>query len=122
MKTYLSILMAAFTILASGCGNDPSMYRGETLTFQSPVSAQSEKVSTTNSGDLDLAEEESSDFLFTRIGALVPMPYPLYPLYDYYLDPIPVEIPVSPFYSVVEYLPPMYWNYYFNPYYADDDE
>jgi hypothetical protein len=104
-----------------GCGDDPSMYRGETLTFESPVSAKATQSKSNKTAELDLSTDEASDFLFTRFGVLGPTPW-VYPLYNYYLEPIPLEVPVSPFYSVVEYAPPMYFDYYFNPFFWDDED
>jgi hypothetical protein len=123
MKTiYLSLSIWTFTIFFSGCGEDPSMYRGETLTFQSPISAKSVKSEKPSATDLQLSEQASSNFHSTRIGADFPPPYPVYPIFDYYAEPIPMQVRVSPFYSMIQLLPPMYWNYYAYPDYSDDDD
>lgn len=109
----------AFLIMPLGCGEDPKYYRGERLTFESPVSAKASKSERENTADLDLSTDEASDFRVAPFGPFV-IPWGPYPLYDYYLEPIPVEIPVSPFYSVIDFVHPMYFDFYLNP--VDDDE
>lgn len=98
----------ALWILPLGCGEDPGMYQGETLTFETPVlskvtgrATERKKVS-----ELDLGANDSSNFEIARIGALVPwIPYPLF---DYYTEPFPLDIPVSPGLSLIEYIHPFY--------------
>lgn len=104
----LNALAIASLISPLGCGEDPGLYQGETLTFESPASSKINNRSTNAKevSDLDLSENQSSDFHFRRFGGpLVPW---VTPLYDYYLEPVPVEIPVSPFYSLIDYIHPFY--------------
>jgi hypothetical protein len=111
-----TLIALAMGIVAS-CGEDPGMYRDETLTFTSPVSAKSDNATVE---ELSLDEENSSNFFFRRYGALVP--WAPVPLFDYYLEPIPVEVPVSPFYSLIDYVHPFYAPYLFDDWYDDWDD
>lgn len=105
-----ALYVVAFALIVTpfGCGEDPGMYQGEVLTFETPVSSKEE----TKEGpmpDLDLLEKDASDFGVTRIGAFGWSPFPVF---DYFLEPIPVEVPVAPGVSLIEFLPPMYWNFW----------
>jgi hypothetical protein len=111
----------ALLIFSLNCGPDPYLYQGERLTFETPVSS---KVNTIDEGisDLELDEKESSDFHFTRIGAFPLVPWGPFPLYDYYLEPIPIEVPVSPIFSLIDYIHPFYAFAGFNRFWDDDDD
>jgi hypothetical protein len=107
-RIYLALGASAIAllILPLGCGEDPGLYRGETLTFETPVSSKLSNRSTNAKEVSSLDLDENADFHFLRFG--VPFsPWP-YPLYDYYLEPLPVEIPVSPFFSLVDWIHPFY--------------
>ncbi len=95
---------SALMMLFSGCEQDPATYQEETLNFETPIS--NKKVSQKKKDDLDSGAEDSSNFYFRRIGAMVP--WDPYPLYDYFLEPVPVEVPVNPFYSLIDYVHPFY--------------
>jgi hypothetical protein len=108
--TALLALSAWLVISFLGCGEETAMYQYETLTFETPVSSKMVKKNTLgkNGDDLDLGDKESSDFRFVELGPVaIPWGGPI-PLYDYYLQPLPVQVPVSPFYSVVEFIHPFY--------------
>lgn len=107
------IPLIALLSLMIGCGEDPSIYEGETLTVESPVTTKIMK-----SEKLDLREEESEKFRFTRLGAMLPwLPTPFY---DYYLEPLPVPVPVSPDYALIDYVHPFYAYAELN--WVDDDD
>jgi len=111
--------LAAFILvmLFSGCEQDPATYQDETLNIETPVSGK--KVSEKKKDDLNLSEDDPSYFFyFRRIGAMVP--WDPYPLYDYFLEPVPIEIPVNPFYSVIDYVHPFYA--YADMYVSDDED
>lgn len=114
--TIACVTAAALMLVFLGCGEDPSIYENETLTFESPVSAKVTKESD-KTADLDLKDGSASDFHFVRYGIMAPW---VYPLFDYYLEPIPVEVPVSPFYSVIDFVHPMYFDYFAAPWEDDD--
>lgn len=116
-KLLASTFFASTMGIMVGCGEDPGMYQNETINFTSPVNAKMEQKSIKKENDLDLKEQDSSNFFLTRYGAYVP--WAPVPLFDYYREPIPVEIPVSPFYSLIDYVHPFYAAYLFDDW--DDD-
>lgn len=111
-----NLTACTFIVLATGivasCGEDPGMYKNETLTFTTPVNAKMGQKDIEEEA-LDLKDQNSSNFIFRRIGAMVP--WAPMPIFDYYREPLPLEVPVSPFYSLIEWVPPMY-----APYFMDD--
>lgn len=107
---YAFYFVSALALLVAplGCGEYPGLYQGETLTFETPVSSKTDKRGIdAKVSELDLSEDEVSDFHFGRIAAPW-IPWGPFPVYDYYLEPIPVEVPVSPFYSVIDFIHPFY--------------
>jgi hypothetical protein len=99
----------AMMLFLFGCGEDPGMYQGETLTFETPVSSKAVKRNSNEkkTHELDLGADERVDFV--GMFGVAPAGFvPAYPLFDYYLEPIPIEIPVSPFFSVIDFVHPFY--------------
>lgn len=88
----------AFLLLSSlfGCGEDIELYQEELLTFENGKEASSEQKK------LNLGADESSDF-----GFWPPAFFPA-PIFPYYLEPVPVAIPISPFQAITEWVHPMY--------------
>ena len=105
-KIWLMRVLGAMTLvlLVSNCGEDPKGYQDETLTYETPVSAK--KVNQKKHQDLDLGADDAANFHFRRIGAYVP--WDPYPIWDYFLDPVPVPIPVAPGLDLVDYVHPFY--------------
>lgn len=126
-----SALSLAIFLGPLGCGPDPGMYHGETLTFETPVANKSDEQLTEEEriSKLDLGASESSDFYWGgHAGYGYGYGYDYgpywgggYPLYDYYLEPLPVAVPVSPAYALVDYVHPFYAFAAFNPFWDDDD-
>lgn len=104
-----------------GCGEDPSMYQGETLTFETPHSSkrsgEDKKVT-----ELDLSENQKSDFGFFGYDAFPYVPWAPFPIFDYYDDPVPYAVPVSPGFAVLDYVHPFYAYAAFGPFWGDDDD
>lgn len=110
---------AAFVIVALqwGCGEDPSLYQGETLAFENTPAINARD---TTSTDLDLGADESSDFWLNYYFPWA-VPFTPYPLFDYYLNPLALEVPISPISSVVEFVHPFYAYRFLDPFWSDDD-
>jgi|HubBroStandDraft_6_1064221.scaffolds.fasta_scaffold615219_1 hypothetical protein len=105
MKELLActIFTVAMGIMAS-CGEDPGMYKNETINFTTPVNAKMGQK--TIEEEVDLSDGSSSNFRVRHYGILAP--WAPAPLFDWYLEPIPVEVPVSPFYSLIDFVHPFY--------------
>ncbi len=113
--TTLAILVSPL-----GCGEDPSVYQNEALTYENPVSSKrviNDKAVT----DLDLSEEQKSDFGALRIAPFALYPWGPYPYWDYYLDPVPYGVPVGPGLAVLDYVHPFYEFAAWSPFWGDDD-
>lgn len=120
-RKHIAYSIAAFAMgIMANCGEDPGLYRNETITFTTPVSAKMGQKNI-EEDELNLKDQDSSNFFpLRRYGAL--MPWAPVPLFDYYLEPIPVQIPVSPFYSLIDYVHPFYAPFIFDDWgYWDDD-
>lgn len=115
--SYFFFGTAAFVMVALqwGCGEDPSRY-SETLAFENTPAINASDANTT---DLDLGADESSDFW---LNYYFPWAVPLtpYPLFDYYLNPLALEVPISPIASTVEFIHPFYAYRFLDPF-GDDD-
>jgi hypothetical protein len=117
-RTITASFLGLFLSFYVGCGYDPRYYEDEVIAFEAKV--QQPAVQKNHDSDsLELAEGAADEFGITRFGYMIPW---VYPLFDYYLEPIPYEIPVSSYYSVIDFLPPMYYDYYLNPPWEDDDD
>jgi len=90
---------AVLIILCStaGCGEDPGLYEEEQLIFENGKEESKDK-------NLDLGSEESSNFSIWP-ASFFPFPCPVFP---YYLEPVPVAVPISPFQAITEWVHPMY--------------
>lgn len=121
IKRVIRTSLFGLMVLPLGCGEDPTMYQAETLNFDAPVSSAAKQIS----GKKDMTElnldDASSDFHFARWGGFGHVPWSPYPFFDYYLEPVPVEVPVSPFFSLVDYVHPFYAVAALNPWWDDDD-
>lgn len=117
LKPAFPFIALAMGIMAS-CGEEPGMYKDEIITFTTPVSAKMEQKTVKEKNDLNLREDESSNFCFTRFGALIP--WGPTPIFDYYNQPLPLEVPVSPFFSLIEFVHPFYAPYFLDN--GDDDQ
>jgi hypothetical protein len=116
----LPFFLVAILGLVAGCADDPSLYQGEKLILETPVSSKEVKKKQVEKNlSIDLGADEKSNFHITRIGAFVP--WGPYPVFDYYLEPFPVEVPVSPDFSLIDYVHPFYAFAQFNPFSDDDD-
>lgn len=114
-------------ILFASCGEDPSMYQGETLTFETPVAGKLVEQNATGkkASELDLGADEASDFRFARFDGIAVGAVPWwgpYPLYDYYLEPVPVPVPVSPGFALIDYVHPFYAFPGLYSFWDDDDD
>lgn len=114
----VSVTTLSLIAFISGCGEDPAMYQGETLTFETPVSSKSGH---TRKDGLDLGEHDRSDFHFARIADYPLVPWGPYPVYDYYTEPLPIPIPVAPDFALVDYVHPFY-AFAGYPFFDDDDD
>src|SRR5437660_874046 len=103
-RTAWAISIIVFMMLFCACGEDTASYQEETLSFETPVSLK--KVKQKKNNELDLKEDETSNFHFRRIGAYVP--WDPYPIWDYFRDPVPFLIPVAPGLDLVDYVHPFY--------------
>jgi hypothetical protein len=100
MKTLLLHIALACTVFTS-CGNDPGLYDQEKITFEASSA----------SSELDLSEEESSDFFGDYYG-FFGVPLPAWPVFDYYQFPLPVYVPINPVANLIEWIHPMYIGLY----------
>jgi hypothetical protein len=95
-KNMISIVALAlgFASFSYGCGDDAGLYYEEKLFFEDA-----------NSLELDLSEEESSEF---GIYGFYGSPLAPWPIFDYYNYPLPVLVPVNPVTNIIEWVHPMY--------------
>lgn len=108
-KNLFGICIAVLVVLiSSGCGEYPGSYKSETLTFESPITAK--KVKSQNDDELNLEADASKEFFYRWLGGS-PIPSWGLPLLEYYRHPLAVEIPISPFHSLVDYVHPFYFAY-----------
>lgn len=122
IKRVLQTSLFGLVVLPLGCGEDPTMYHDETLSFESPISSSSKHISGDKEmTELDLGENEHSDFHVARWGGFGYVPWGPYPVFDYYLEPVPFEVPVSPVFSLIDYVHPFYAVAALNPWWDDDD-
>lgn len=101
-KIYFGRLLFGTTLLLLtslfGCGEEPGLYQEEELTFENG------KEGSSGQKKLNLGADESSDFGFWP-ASFFPFPAPVFP---YYLEPVPVAIPISPYQAITEWVHPMY--------------
>lgn len=123
MLEHKKLLFLVFCLsFVLGCGEDPSLYRGEKLILETPVSGKEVKRKPIRKNiQLDLGADDKSDFHIRRIGALPLIPWSPYPFFDYYLEPLPVPVPVAPDVALIDYVHPFYIFNEFNPFSDDDD-
>lgn len=110
----------AFVVAPLGCGEDQSQYESEKLTYENPVSTT--RVTNVKTAELELSENQKSDFGY--FGALGLYPWGPYPLFDYYLNTVPLAVPVSPGFALFDYVHPFYAYRAFDPFWGwgyDDD-
>lgn len=122
LATALLAMALALPLSLSGCGEDAAgAYRNEMLIIETPVASKTTKEKSENEeeAELQLVAEDASHFNLVRFGAYIP--WVPYPLFDYYLEPIPLAIPVSWGYAVVDFVHPFYGPAVFGPW-GDDDE
>jgi hypothetical protein len=117
-KHSIKICIAAMLIAPFGCGDNQAAYQSETLVYENPASS---KMVADNQAltDLELSESQQSDF-----GIAAPFgvyPWGPFPFYDYYLDLIPVPVPIGPGLAVVDFVHPFYAFAAFDPFWSDDD-
>jgi hypothetical protein len=117
-RTIVVSFLGFFLSFYVGCGYDPRYYEDEVIAFEAKTQ-QSVAQKNNDNDNLELAEGAADEFGIVRFGYMIPWEYPLF---DYYLEPIPYEIPVSPYFSVIDFLPPMYYAYYQDPPWEDDDD
>ncbi|MCA9506801.1 MAG: hypothetical protein KC505_00085 [Myxococcales bacterium] len=119
-----SIFFVSATLIATtlqiGCGEDPSLYQGETLAFENTPSISAKDV-VNNPDELDLGADESSDFWLNYYYPWA-APYAPYPIFDYYLSPLAIDVPISPVASIVDYVHPFYAYRHINPFWGFDDD
>lgn len=122
---YFFLGTAAFVCLALqvGCGEDKSLYQGETLAFENTLTLSDSQDET---HDLDLGADESSNFWLNYYYPwAVPFAAPAF--YEYYLEPLPIEVPISPVASIVDFVHPFYAYRHISPFFGrrhfdrDDD-
>jgi hypothetical protein len=100
--------------LQQGCGEDPSLYQSEPLAFEN-TAAIADNTAAKESAQLDLGEDESSDFWLNYYSPWY-FPYAPAPLFDYYLEPLPIEVPISPVASIIDYVHPFYAYRHISPF------
>ncbi len=126
---YFFLGIAAFVALAlqQGCGEDPSLYQSEPLAFEN-TAAVANNSDAKESSDLDLGVDESSDFWLNYYYPWM-VPYAPAPIFDYYLEPLPIEVPISPVASIIDFVHPFYAYRHISPFWdgrrrhhdSDDD-
>ena len=119
---YFFLGIAAFVVVALelGCGQDSNLYHSDTLAFENTATISSKTVE----DELDLGADESSNFWLNYYYPWM-VPFSPFPLYDYYLEPLAVEIPISPVASVFDFVHPFYAYRFISPFYDggfDDDD
>lgn len=115
--TYYRIGLSLWLLYLAGCGYDPNYYEDEVINFDAKVAQQLPDNHEEDIGNIILADGFADEWGVVRFGYDIPW---FYPLFDYYLRPIPYEIPVSPYHSVIDFLPPMYFSYYLDLWEDDD--
>ncbi len=111
---YFFLGTAAFVCLALqvGCGEDQSLYQSETLAFENTLTLNEED----ELSDLDLGADESSNFWLNYYYPWM-VPFAAAPLYEYYLEPLPIEVPISPVASIIDFVHPFYAYRHISPFF-----
>jgi hypothetical protein len=90
------MILVFFAVSFVACGDDPGLYRHETLNFEG------KEIGVVESSELDLGADDPSSFGFW------PASFWPAPIFAYYNQPVPVAIPISPFQAITEWVHPMY--------------
>ena len=97
-KILASLAFISFLALQLGCGQEAGLYEQEKIMFENG-----------NDGELDLSEEEKSNFSYYGFFGSLMDPWPIF---EYYKHPLPVLVPVNPLTNVIEWVHPMYVDQY----------
>lgn len=100
---------AAFLLVATqlGCGPESGLDQDETLAFENTARIADNSATLAKKDSMDLGADEANDFWLNYYPPVV-VPYAPAPLFDYYTQPLAVEVPVSPVAAVVDYVHPFY--------------
>ena len=97
-KIFVSLAFISSLFFLNACGPEAGLYEQEKIMFENG-----------NDQELDLSEEEKSDFAYHGwFGA----PMAPWPIFEYYKHPLPVLVPVNPLTNIIEWVHPMYADLY----------